>query len=74
MDFGGALKALRAGASLTRLGWNGAGQFIALQMPDEYSKMTLPYLYLTTVTGDTVPWLASQTDMLAGDWEITHVE
>ena len=74
MDFGGALNALRAGACLTRLGWNGAGQFIALQMPDEYSKMTLPYVYITTVTGDTVPWLASQTDMLAEDWEITHVE
>ena len=74
MDFGGALNALRAGASLTRFGWNGAGQFIALQMPDEYSKMTLPYLYLTTVTGDTVPWLASQTDILAEDWGITHAE
>ena len=74
MDFGDALNALRAGASLTRLGWNGAGQCIALQMPDEYRKMTPPYLYLPTVTGDTVPWLGSQTDILAEDGEKTHAE
>ena len=74
MDFGDALNALRARAALTRFGWNGTGQFIALQTPDEYSKMTLPYIYITTVTGDTVPWLASQTDMLAEDWEKTHAE
>ena len=73
MDFGDALNALRAGACCTRLGWNGAGQFVSLQLPDEYSKMTLPY-YITAVPGDTVPWLASQTDTLAEDWEITHAE
>ncbi len=30
--------------------------------------MTLPYYYIRTVQGDLVPWLASQTDMLAQDW------
>jgi hypothetical protein len=30
--------------------------------------MTLPYVFLTTVQGQRVPWLASQTDMLATDW------
>jgi len=30
--------------------------------------MTLPYIYITTVQGDLVPWLASQTDLLAADW------
>ena len=48
-------------------------------MPDEYSKMTHPYIYIDT-TGletnnpnapkDRVPWLASQTDMLSEDWEV----
>ena len=74
MDFEGALNAFRARASLTRFGWNGAGQFVPFQLSDEYSKRTLPYIYITTVTGDTVPWLASQTDILAEDWEIAHVE
>jgi hypothetical protein len=43
--------------------------WVKLQVPDEHSKMTLPYIYMSTVTGDLVPWLASQTDMLARDWE-----
>lgn len=30
--------------------------------------MTLPYIFITTVQGDRVPWLASQTDLLAEDW------
>jgi hypothetical protein len=54
----------------SRRGWNGPGQFIELQVPDEHSKMTLPYLFITTVQGDRVPWLASQTDLLATDWYI----
>ena len=28
----------------------------------------LPYLMLRTAQGDFVPWLASQTDILAEDW------
>ena len=68
MSIGQAITALHNGAKVTRDGWNGAGQFIELQVPDAHSKMSLPYLYITTVTGDRVPWLASQTDILAQDW------
>jgi hypothetical protein len=56
------------GRRWSRRGWNGPGQFIELQVPDEHSKMSLPYLFITTVQGDRVPWLASQTDLLARDW------
>jgi len=70
MDYGSALNCLRRGQSVCRSGWNGKGQKLTLQVPDEHSKMTLPYIYITTVQGDKVPWLASQTDMLATDWEI----
>ena len=42
--------------------------YIQLQVPDKHSKMTLPYIYMKTVQGDLVPWIASQTDMLADDW------
>jgi hypothetical protein len=52
-----------------RQGWNGKGMYIELQVPDEHSKMTLPYIFMRTVQGDLVPWLASQTDLLANDWE-----
>ena len=72
MNFGYALRALRSGARLTRRGWNGPGQFVELQVPDEHSKMSLPYIFITTVQGDRVPWLASQTDLLAEDWEVVR--
>ena len=69
-DFGAAIQNLKAGNKVTRKGWNGPGQFLTLQVRDEHSKMTLSYIYITTVQGDRVPWLASQTDMLADDWKV----
>jgi hypothetical protein len=68
MTFGEAIEALKAGERVTREGWNGKDMWLALQVPDEHSKMTLPYIYMKTAQGDLVPWLASQTDMLASDW------
>lgn len=74
-DFGMALNDLRMGLRVAREGWNGKGMWLELQQPDAHSKMTLPYLYLNYPVGSTaypggarVPWLASQTDMLADDW------
>jgi len=67
-----ALAWVKDGKRIARLGWNGTGMWVALQVPDEHSKMTLPYLYLSTVGGKLVPWLASQTDLLAGDWIIVE--
>lgn len=68
MNFGEAIQNLKAGTAVARKGWNGPGQYLELQTPDEQSKMTLPYIFIHTVQGDLVPWLASQTDMLAEDW------
>ncbi len=85
MNFSQALEELKKGLSVFRTGWNGkaAGkrQFLTLQRPDEHSKMTLPYIFITVLSAtfsDTeeniseirVPWLASQTDLLSEDWEI----
>jgi len=77
MNFGEAIVQLKAGARVEREGWNGKGIFIELQVPDENSKMSSPYIFIDT-TGlqsdneaaprSLVPWLASQTDMLADDW------
>ena len=41
-DFGEALNKLRSGQKVQRMGWNGKGLWLELQMPDEHSKMTLP--------------------------------
>lgn len=79
MNFGQALEKVKAGEKAKRKGWNGEGIFIELQRPDEHSKMTHPYVYINTTGLQTnnrfapknlVPWLPSQTDMLAEDWEI----
>lgn len=68
MDFSWALQELKRGNKLYRANWNGKGQWIQIQWPTDLSKMTLPYVYISTVAGDLVPWLCSQTDMLAEDW------
>ena len=76
MDFGDALRTLKEGKRVSRAGWNGKGMWLELQVPDAGSKMTLPYVYLNypdnaqNTPGARVPWLASQTDMLAEDWGI----
>jgi hypothetical protein len=70
MTFSAALEYIKEGSKLTRTGWNGPQQYIKLQRPDANSKMSLPYIYIRTVQGDLVPWLASQTDLLADDWEV----
>ena len=63
------MEILREGGKVRRAGWNGKGMWLALQRPDENSKMTLPYIYMKTADENLVPWLASQTDMLSEDWE-----
>lgn len=70
LTFSQALGMLKSGESVAREGWNGKGMYIELQRPDAFSKMTLPYIYMKTVQGDLVPWLASQTDILAEDWVV----
>jgi len=77
VSFGFAIEMLRMGKRVARAGWNGVGIFLKLQRPDENSKMTGEYIYIDTTRLETdnpcapkvkVPWLASQTDMLATDW------
>ena len=76
MTFGLALEAMKKGHKVARFGWNGKGLWLELQRPDAHSKMTLPYIFMSypddakTTPGARVPWLASQTDMLADDWAI----
>jgi hypothetical protein len=76
MTFGLAIEALKKGLKVQRVGWNGKGLWLELQVPDAHSKMTLPYIFMSyprdaqNTPGARVPWLASQTDMLAEDWRI----
>jgi hypothetical protein len=75
-DFGEALKALKAGKRVARAGWNGKGMWLML-VPEkiadavsfQYAALNpAPWIGMKTADEKFVPWLASQTDMLAGDW------
>lgn len=84
MDFSAALLALKAGKRVARAGWNGKGMFIFL-VPGSVFQVSRPPLLgiypegttvryhahvdMKTADGMVVPWLASQTDLLAEDWE-----
>jgi hypothetical protein len=74
-DISYALRLLKQGKRVGRENWNGKKMWLKLQVPDENSKMTLPYIYIEYPEGHPaypngcrVPWLASQTDLLAEDW------
>ena len=68
MTFSEALEEIKKGNRVSRSGWNGKGMWIKLQTPDTHSKMNLPYIYMFTADKKQVPWLCSQTDMMADDW------
>lgn len=83
--FGWALQRLKAGAKVTRGGWNGKGQYLYYVPANSYKAVTdiakaafgdmVPYrayIAIKTVQGDVVPWVASQTDLLATDWCMTE--
>lgn len=72
MDFGDAIRALKSSthARVARKGWNGKGMWLGLVEPSIASDMELPYVYMKTADNKTVPWLASQTDILSEDWVI----
>ena len=79
MDFGDVIKAMKENPTLTfrRRGWNGRGIYIGYHIP--IFAGWLPFIYIETgclhsdnpdAIKGRAPWLASQTDMLADDWEM----
>jgi len=84
MYFEDALPRLRLGDAVARKGWNGKGMFIYYVDAGNYAAMSpiakavwgdelvpyTPYLAIRSVDGRVAPWLASQTDLLTGDWEV----
>lgn len=84
MNFGMALAALKDGGKVARKGWNGKNMFLFLVQGSTFkvSRPPLNQFYregteinyhahvdMRTADGQIVPWLCSQTDMLAEDWE-----
>lgn len=77
LPFGLAIEALKKGKRVARAGWNGKGMWLLL-IPTSHWETTrglenldgLPWIGMKTVDDKFVPWLASQTDVLADDWQI----
>lgn len=84
-DIGWAVKNMFDGEKVAREGWNGKDMFLFL-VPGSQFKVNrhpllgiypegteinyCPHVDMKTVDGKIVPWLCSQTDLLATDWII----
>lgn len=75
-SFGWALKQAQNGNKVIRNGWNGKGMWVSMHNPIVGEHCTHPYLYIeypkghpAYPDGSVIPWLASQSDILAVDWE-----
>ena len=69
-NIGWAKKQLDDGKKVCRKGWNGKDMYLKLRKKNEPIKMTEPYVYMKNAQGGLIPWLCSQGDLLATDWEI----
>lgn len=82
--FSEALEALKRGKKVARHGWNGKGMFVFLVPGSTFKVNRAPllgiypegteityhaHIDMKTVDNQIVPWLASQTDILANYWE-----
>ena len=88
--FDSALRILYRGKRLARHGWNGKSMFIYYVPKFSYKPKTkaalkhcmnkdgmVPYgayIAIKTADGTVVPWVASQTDILARDWYVVDDE
>ncbi len=84
--FGIAIEAMKLGHKVARSGWNGKGMYLVhfspvshgLEMLTVYDKEEgttlplLPFILMKTADNCYVPWLASQTDILAEDYSIVN--
>ena len=81
MHFEDALYMLKGGSKIARDGWNGKNMWLYLVPANEYPAQTkaaamhfgpmVPYrayIAMKTAQNDVVPWVASQSDILAEDW------
>ena len=86
-DIGWAVKQMHNGAKVQRAGWNGKDMFLFLVPGSVFKVNRAPLLGIypegteidyhahvdmKTAGGQIVPWLCSQTDLLAVDWKMVE--
>lgn len=69
LSFEDALYLLRAGEKVMRTGWKNV-RYVAMQRPDENSKMKRSYLYCVPLDNQACPWAISPMDLFAEDWQL----
>jgi len=84
MDFGKAIQEMKEGKRLQRKGWNGKNQYIELAqrisyvnadgeiMNAEHDAIGNKAIAFVGTSGVQLGWLASQSDMLAEDWQVVE--
>lgn len=65
-------KAKHQGRRIRRAGWNGKDQYVG--RGKDQDGITEPFLVLHNQQGGVVPWVPSQGDLFANDWEIMEEE
>ena len=77
MHFDSVLAALRddvdGNLKFRRLGWANV-VYISVMPPIRGGKMDRPYIYAHDLMQKNSPWLASQVDLFADDWELMKPE
>jgi len=82
INFGSAIEMLKQGRKISRAGWNGKGMYLYYVPANAYPPDTAAareafggndvpyqaYIAMKTAQNIVVPWLASQSDVLADDW------
>lgn len=77
LPFQSALLYLKQGAKVRRSGWNGKGMWLEYVPAHAWARLfgnttdyqNRPFIAMKDAQDGYVPWLASQTDLLAEDWE-----
>lgn len=84
MNFGLALEEIKKGNKVSRKGWNGKKQYIELAENISYKNMNGEIvnaeheaignkaIAFVGTSGVQLGWLASQSDMLAEDWQVVE--
>lgn len=70
MNFGQAFEQVKLGKGMRLPQWQ-QDVIIRAQYPDEYSKMTAPYLYVESRFGR-VPWKETNIELFAENWEVVE--
>lgn len=68
-DIGWAIAQMKQGKKVRRAGW-APKAWVAIQVPDDFSKMSLPYTYASSDKGELAPWHIGHDDLFAEDWQL----